>query len=687
MGLTIGQLNAFLGLDDSEFNRGVDGAEGRFRGLGGKLGGLGKVAGVTAGAAVGAGMAAGIATNMELGAARARLEAQLGGTSVVSERAGQVAGSLYSDAYGASLDEVNQAVRSVVQNIGGMADASEADLQGVTAQVMSLSDAFGQDLGQTTRAVDQMIRTGLAGSAQEALDILAVGFQNGANEADDLLETMNEYGTQFRKMGMDGQTAMGLIQQGLAAGARDADVVADAMKEFSVRTVDGSKEAAESLTALGFNADEMRAKFARGGPEAAAAMDQVMDRLRGTEGQANAAELAFGLFGTKAEDLGAALYSLDPSAAADGLGEVAGAAQRTDEALMNTAGNTIESVKRQFQMLAAEATQLPGPLGTAAAAAMGMGPQFLSVLAPLAMMISAKKSAAAASAAAGTTMRTSVLKTAAVYIANATRMGAVALAQGARMAAGWVLAMGPVGWIIAAVIGLVALIIANWDSIVSWTTSAWSNVTNFVKRAALNIVSSVTGGVTSAYLAVVSWFGNAVSFVQSLPGRILSALGSLGGLLVGAGRSLVMGFWKGIKNAFSWVKGQFSNLLGSLRNLLPFSPAKEGPFSGRGYTTHSGRALMRDLGKGIASGEGQVHQAMAGALERTGGVLDKRTRLSGRMSKVRGGGEADAMYRAVRDALDGSRLSVDGRGTARLVNRQNRSDRRRGGGLAPALAR
>lgn len=283
-------------------------------------------------------------------------------------------------------------------------------------------------------------------------------------------------------------------------------------------------------------------------------------------------------------------------------------------------------------------------------------------------------------------------------------MGNGALVNGAKMAAGWIMAMGPIGWVIAAVVGLVALIIANWDTVKSWTIAAWDAVSGAVADGIDWAAQKVDQGVALARGALMwfqalpglalAWFGGlaaaagakineAVGFVGSLPGRALSALGNLGGFLVGAGHSLIMGFWNGIRNAFAWVKGQVSNLLGSLRNLLPFSPAKEGPFSGAGYTDRSGKALMQDFAKGITSEEGHV----VGALESTLGAGQKRLRGAKIGGRVRGGdgADAEAMYAAVRDALDGSRMSIDGRGTARLVNRRNRSDRRRGGGLAPAM--
>ena len=39
-----------------------------------------------------------------------------------------------------------------------------------------------------------------------------------------------------------------------------------------------------------------------------------------------------------------------------------------------------------------------------------------------------------------------------------------------------------------------------------------------------------------------------------------------------------------------------------VRDFFPFSPAKTGPLSGRGYVSHSGIALARDFAKSIESG-------------------------------------------------------------------------------------
>jgi hypothetical protein len=58
-----------------------------------------------------------------------------------------------------------------------------------------------------------------------------------------------------------------------------------------------------------------------------------------------------------------------------------------------------------------------------------------------------------------------------------------------------------------------------------------------------------------------------------------------------------------------------SNGLSAIRDFFPFSPAKVGPFSGRGYTTYSGMALMEGLGEGVGRGAAAARESVARALD------------------------------------------------------------------------
>lgn len=68
-------------------------------------------------------------------------------------------------------------------------------------------------------------------------------------------------------------------------------------------------------------------------------------------------------------------------------------------------------------------------------------------------------------------------------------MGAQSLLQAGRMALAWFIALGPVGWVIAAVIGLVAIVIANWDSIASFTRDLWEKHVKPVFDALANFIT------------------------------------------------------------------------------------------------------------------------------------------------------------------------------------------------------
>jgi phage-related protein len=59
---------------------------------------------------------------------------------------------------------------------------------------------------------------------------------------------------------------------------------------------------------------------------------------------------AVALFGTKAEDLGDALFAMDPSFAAESLGQVTGAAQEMSDTLSSNTKTSLEAYKRQALM-------------------------------------------------------------------------------------------------------------------------------------------------------------------------------------------------------------------------------------------------------------------------------------------------------------------------------------------------
>lgn len=77
---------------------------------------------------------------------------------------------------------------------------------------------------------------------------------------------------------------------------------------------------------------------------------------------------------------------------------------------------------------------------------------------------------------------------------------------------------------------------------------------------------------------------------------ILGLFGTTGKGLFEAGVGLVEAIYDGIKSAWNWLVEKFTDLLWGLRDLLPFSDAKEGPFSN---LTESGMAIIETIIAGM----------------------------------------------------------------------------------------
>jgi SLT domain-containing protein len=334
-------------LDGETESAGISAGRESGRGFLGGIGGAVKGGIVAVAAGAGVLFAAGFAKAVEDDKSNAKLGAQLGISEKESARLGKVAGKVYSKGYGESVDQVNQSLKALAQNGVAAVNAPKKDLADLSKRALNLAEAFDTDVADSAKAAGQLIRTGLAKDGKEAFDLLTAGFTSGADKAGDLIDTVNEYSTQWRKAGLSGAQGIGLINQALQAGARDGDVAADAIKEFSIRAVDGSKTTADGFKALKLNADDMASRFAKGGKTATGVLDVTLDRLRSIKDPVKQSQIAVQLFGTQAEDLGASLLAMDPSKAAAGIGKVGGAADKMGKTLHNTATQPIEVFKRQ----------------------------------------------------------------------------------------------------------------------------------------------------------------------------------------------------------------------------------------------------------------------------------------------------------------------------------------------------
>lgn len=157
---------------------------------------------------------------------------------------------------------------------------------------------------------------------------------------------------------------------------------------------------------------------------------------------------------------------------------------------------------------------------------------------------------------------------------------------------------------------------ATWNGIKSLTSTVWngikstisnainsakdtiSSVLNTIKSTFSNIFNSLSGTVSSAFSSVVS----------AVAGGMQSAYDKVTGwfdTFKSAGSNLVGMIADGISGAIGKVTGAIGDVVGAVRDFLPFSPAKVGPLSDLDELNFGGT-----ISDGIYDGEREVTKAM-----------------------------------------------------------------------------
>lgn len=271
----------------------------RFGGIGAKLGG--KLAAGFASVGAGALMVQALEQSWNQAGGLRRITGQFRLSAEEAGEYGRVAGELWADNWGESLPEVQQVVALAGQRLE---DVTNRSLGNISKQILSVAQTWGADYEAVIRSVTQLTQNGLARSTQEALDLIVTGFQDGADEAGDFLDTIDEYSQHWAAMGLSGQDALNIIIAGFQNGQRDADKLADAIKEFRIRAVEDTDTISAAYERLGLDADRTREKFIAGGPAAREAYLEVLGALASVKDPIEQNRLAIELIGTQFEDLG-----------------------------------------------------------------------------------------------------------------------------------------------------------------------------------------------------------------------------------------------------------------------------------------------------------------------------------------------------------------------------------------------
>ena len=206
--------------------------------------------------------------------------------------------SIYRNNYGESFGEIGEAMAQVTKQLGNMSDDK---LQEITESAFVLRDTFEYEIPESTRAAKAIIDN-FGVSGEEAMNLIAVGAQNGLDYSGELLDSISEYSVQFAKVGLSAEDMFNIFQAGAETGAWNLDKVGDAVKEMAIRVVDGSDTTAEGFALIGLNAEEMAAKFAVGGESAKEAFHMTIQGLADMQDPLAQNTAGVNLFGTMWED-------------------------------------------------------------------------------------------------------------------------------------------------------------------------------------------------------------------------------------------------------------------------------------------------------------------------------------------------------------------------------------------------
>lgn len=252
---------------------------------------------------------------------------------------------VYADNFGEDVADVADAVALVDRNL---ANLDQEGLTKATEGALALRDAFEYEVEESTRAAEA-IRKNFGTSVEDAFSLIAAGAQNGLDYSGELIDTINEYSSQFSKLGFTADGMFNLLQSGADSTAWNLDKVGDAIKEFSIRAIDGSDTTVSAFEDLGYNAEKIMATFAAGGEGANTAFFEVLNTLMDVDDKVKRDALGVSLFGTMWEDLGVeAMQAMaDASSAAY---DTQGALEQINQVKYNDLDSALQGIRRQMEV-------------------------------------------------------------------------------------------------------------------------------------------------------------------------------------------------------------------------------------------------------------------------------------------------------------------------------------------------
>lgn len=466
----------------------------------------------------------------------ARVKGALGETDDQARQTAQVIKDVYEAGLGESMDRVAEAVVRIKRNLGEMDDGT---LNSITQQAIILEDTFDVDMNETLRGVKGLMKNfGL--TAQEAMDYIVAGTQEGLDWTDELGDNISEYSGKFSQAGYSASEYFQLLKNGSDSGAYNLDKVNDAINEVTTRLADGTIEGA--LGSFSSETQETFKAWQDGKATQKDVIDSIVSDITKCDDQQKALTMSATAFGTMGED-----------------------ANLTFAKALNSVGTTFDDVSGKGQQFADETTtpmqELESKVRKVKDQLQPLGDLFYDI---------------AGVALDNFTPLSAVILT--VATALATYKGIVLLTEGvtkglalAQKLLNGEMMLNPIGPIVAAIAALVAGFIYLWntsDGFRSFWINLWNSITSTCGPVIDTIVSFFTESIPQAFDSFIEiltgFISSAIEFFNQLPYNIGYAIGSIIGFIVNLGIKFIEFVTTDIPNFvqsfISWIAqlpGQF----------------------------------------------------------------------------------------------------------------------------------
>ena len=225
-----------------------------------------------------------------------KVNAYFGETGETAEASAEIVKNVYGSGVGQSMDAVAEAVIMVKKNLGELGDT---DLTNLTKQALTLEELYGIDINETLRSVNSLMKQyGL--TAQEAMDYIVRGTQNGLDKTNELGDNLSEYAGKFEQAGYSASEYFQLLQNGLQGGAYNLDKVNDAINEVTTRLADGT--IGDSIDLYSQKTQSLFLAWQNGEATQKQVIDSIVADIANCTNEQQVLNMAAQAFGTMAED-------------------------------------------------------------------------------------------------------------------------------------------------------------------------------------------------------------------------------------------------------------------------------------------------------------------------------------------------------------------------------------------------